>query len=341
MNTRTTRLDQYKIGNVRTIFSPASVYIAIAITLSCLLWLGCEQKPQGTSDINSDEPKAAANSLTGEALFPLEESEKSTLKKDSLLSIAKDNFDAEKSLDNIIWYGRRLAYLYKYEEAITVYSDGLELFPESPELYRHRGHRYLSIRKFTQASQDYEKAAELAMGRDIEIEPDGQPNRLNIPLSNLHFNIYYHWALAHYLMGDFENAAEKWSICMDYSVNDDLKIATSDWYYMTLRRLGQKEKADALLTDITADMEIIENTSYLKRLLMYKGEIAPSELLDLENAAEDAQLDIVTQGYGVGNYYLYNGDKDRAFAIFERIVACDYWPAFGYIAAEAEIFRNQ
>ena len=50
-------------------------------------------------------------------------------------------------------------------------------------------------------------------------------------------------------------------------------------------------------------------------------------------------MNIATQGYGVGNWYLYNGDEDRALEIFERIIEGTSWAAFGYIAAEAEVAR--
>ena len=86
-------------------------------------------------------------------------------------------------------------------------------------------------------------------------------------------------------------------------------------------------------------MEIIENTSYLNRLLMYKGEIPSTDLLDLDNDDPEQLLNIVTQGYGVGNWYLYNGDEAQAKAVFEKILATTYWSAFGYIAAEADYVR--
>ena len=56
-----------------------------------------------------------------------------------------------KDLENIIWLGRRTAYLGQYDEAIRIYSDGLKIFPNEPRLFRHRGHRYISIRKFDEA----------------------------------------------------------------------------------------------------------------------------------------------------------------------------------------------
>ena len=91
-----------------------------------------------------------------------------------------------------------------------------------------------------------------------------------------------------------------------------------------------------MLERITPKMEILENGSYHRRLLMYKGLEKPEALLDPAKA--DA-LTIATQGYGVGNWYLVTGDRARAREIFEKVVAGTQWSAFGYIAAEADLQR--
>ncbi len=83
-------------------------------------------------------------------------------------------------------------------------------------------------------------------------------------------------------------------------------------------------------------MAIEENTAYYQRLLMYKGLVKPETVLNPENAEP---LQVATQGYGVANWYLYNGDTDRARALFEKVVGVGYWPAFGHIAAEVELQR--
>jgi tetratricopeptide (TPR) repeat protein len=284
--------------------------------------------------------KPEAKSLDGRKLYPMKLSEATQTKYETLLAEAEKNYSANSDdLDNIIWLGRRTAYLGLYKKAIKIFSKGIKKHPTSPELYRHRGHRYVSIREFDKAIRDFEKAAALAEGRSIEIEPDGLPNKLNIPLGNLHFNVYYHWGLAHYLKGEFEKAIPIYKKCMEYSNNNDLKVATADWMYMTYSRLQQAEQASSLLGQISADMEIIENDAYFKRLLMYKGQIEPTDLLDLENDDPDQLLNLVTQGYGVANWYLYNGNKEKAKEIFQKIVETDYWSAFGYIAAEADFVR--
>ena len=108
---------------------------------------------------------------------------------------------APANMDSLIWYARRLGYLGQLREAIAVYTRGVALAPDNPWLYRHRGHRYLSVRDFPAAIRDLERAAALTQGKPDEVEPDGQPNPAGIPIGTLQSNIGYHLALAYYLHG--------------------------------------------------------------------------------------------------------------------------------------------
>jgi len=276
-------------------------------------------------------------SLMGKPLKYVPETVSSYHRKDSLLQVARANYEADShDLENIVWYGRRLGYLTEYPMAMSTYTRGLHLHPKSPEIYRHRGHRYISIRRFEEAVNDLILAAELVKGRDIEIEPDGIPNKLNKPLSSLQFNIWYHLGLAYYLQGQYEDAARAYETCLTYSTNDDLLTATTDWYYWTAIRMGDTLKAQALLESITPNMEIIENDAYHKRLLMYKGVIQPEDVMPIDTAELVDEHIYVTQGYGVANYLKLTGRVAEAREVLDRILETDSWPSFGYIAAEAD-----
>ena len=248
-------------------------------------------------------------------------------------ALAEDPTDPER----IVWVGRRLGYLWRIHDAIDVFTQGMKAHPDYAPLYRHRGHRYISLRRFDEAIADLERAATLIEGKPDEIELDGMPNARNIPLTTTAFNVWYHMGLAHYLKGDFEAALSAYRKTMTFAKRyDDNVVATTDWMYMTLRNLGRDTEAAALLQAITPKMEIIENQAYHRRLLMYKGLVSPDTLLDLEHATD---LDLATLGYGVGNWYLLNGQKNKAREIFERATNGPYWPAFGFIAAEVDLAR--
>lgn len=289
---------------------------------------------------SGESRKPVVVSLLGESYYEPERNPKLQARLDSNLKTAKERFDTNPSEENYIWYGRRLGYLSRFQEAVDVLTDGLGHFPVSAKLLRHRGHRYISLRRFDLAIVDLQKADSLMEGMILEIEPDGQPNRINTPLSTTQFNILYHLALAHYLKGDFENAKRVWLKCLTTCNNDDLTVACIDWLYMTYRRTGHVDNAKELIQHVTDSMNIVENDSYYIRCKMYQGKVEPGEVLSVNIADLDqAQLAMATQGYGVGNWFLYNGDTTQALSVFKQVVSGKHFGAFGFIAAEAELAR--
>jgi tetratricopeptide (TPR) repeat protein len=250
------------------------------------------------------------------------------------LAIARAEYDSDPdNADKIIWYGRRTAYAGDYRGAIEIFSAGIEKYPEDARLYRHRGHRYISIRQFQRAIADLEKAAELIEGTENETEPDGAPNALNIPVSSLHGNIWYHLGLAYYLVQDWDNAYRAYKNGFDAGRNDDNRVSTTHWLYMILRRKGEPEAAARVLDAITADMNVIENMSYHNLCLFYKGELSLEYLLDRDDGSS-AGAAIV---YGAANWHFYNGDIGQADQMLRELLRSPAWSSFGFIAAEADL----
>jgi tetratricopeptide (TPR) repeat protein len=312
------------------------VFIAIAT----FFLIGCPKKkntPAEKVDIKPKEDAFAVISLIGKKLYPLPVTE--TVRNN--YKAAKAAFEKAANEDNTIWFGRRKAYMYHYEDAIKIFNNGIKKFPNSYRLYRHRGHRYISVRKFKNAIADLQRATELIKGKPLEMEPDGIPNKLNKPLSNTQFNCWYHLGLAYYLSGEFEEAASAYKECLKWSDNKDLIVATTDWLYMTYRRMEKEAEAQSLLKGIEEGWEIIENSSYYNRLLMYKGLKTPESLLKSGTGTEyEKNLNLATQGYGVGNWYFYNGDLEKAISTFRQVLEGKSWSAFGYIAAEVDLFNH-
>ena len=244
-----------------------------------------------------------------------------------------------EDVDALIWMGRRTAYLGEYREAIATYTHAIDLHPEDPRLYRHRGHRYLTVRQPEDAIADFRRAAELFEGEPDRVEPDGLPNAQNIPTSTLQFNVWYHLALSHYVQGELEEALEAQRKCLDVAVHPDSVVACSYWLYMTLMRLGMEEEAAEVLEGISEDMEIIESTAYLNLLLLFKGERSLEDLVGPVGA--EATLQSTTTAYGLGVWHLLNGRLQDAHETWERILdGRSQWAAFGYIAAEGELARS-
>ena len=282
-----------------------------------------------------------AISFLGDTLRTLPLSAETRARYERQLAEARFAYErAPTNADSIIWYGRRLAYLGRNRDAIDVYTRGIALHPNNPWLYRHRGHRYVTVRELDRAIADLEKAAKLVEGKPDEVEPDGQPNARNMPIGTLHSNIDYHLALAHYLKGDFERALPIYRREVKNARNDDRLVSISHWLYMSLRRLHRDAEAAEVLRPIRRDMNVVENGTYQRLLLMYKGELPSDSVLTVGPNGEMSVTD-ATAAYGVGNWHLYNGRTTEAEAIFRRILAGGQWGAFGYIAAEAELARRK
>lgn len=300
------------------------------LLLLILPFMACQEKATTTTEQTSPTPKPAAYSLSGEPFYATKPSEQLLAKFEN----HKNNYEGHPTADNLIWYGRFMAYQGRYDEAIELYSKGIQQFPNDARFYRHRGHRYISIRKFDQAINDYLKATELIQGQPNAVEPDGMPNAQNIPVSTLHGNIYYHLGLAYYLKHDFPNALAAYEKCLATSSNPDNVVSATHWLYMINRRMGQKVAAEKVLDNIQLEMPIIENHAYHQTNLLYKGLVSLDSLLAKEGADTPANDAI---DYGIGNWYLYNKDTVKAKAHFEKIVSRDSWSSFGYIAAETEL----
>lgn len=225
-----------------------------------------------------------------------------------------------KNIDLLIALGRAQANLWRYQDAIATYTRGITLAPTNAILYRHRGHRYISTRQFDKAIADMERAAKL---------------------NDHDFDIWYHLGLAHYLKGNYNKAIKAYEQCRavaEKEGKDDSIIAVSDWLYMTYRRARKNTEAAKVLERITPNMKVKENQSYFDRLLFYKGLKQEAEIFNLEKATD---LEIATVGYGLGNWHGYNGNRAKAEEYFRKITSGKYWPAFGFIAAEAELARKR
>lgn len=253
------------------------------------------------------------------------------------LSEARTRFEAEpNNADALIWVGRRLSYLGRFSEAIETYTAGIKKFPRDARLYRHRGHRYITLRKFDLAIADFQKAVNLIKGLPDEVEPDGQPNARNIPTGTLQFNIWYHLGLAQYLTGRNNDALKSYRECLKVSRNPDSLVATTHWLYMTLRRLKREAEARQVLEPIQQKMDVIENDGYYKLVLMYKG-LADAEALLAETLKQPSSPGSLSILYGLANWHHYNARIEKSLELLKQIVSSDQWTSFGYIAAESDL----
>lgn len=308
-------------------------HISTALIILFLFTVFSCSSEQELPELSND---AQAVSLLGDTLTTPEldpETEEEFTK--NVQAVLQDYRVDPEDADNIIWLGRRTAYLGVYREAVMIFTEGIYKHPEDPRMYRHRGHRYLTLRLFDRAIQDFESAAQLMQNIPDQIEPDGLPNELNQPTSTLKSNVWYHKGLAHYVQGDYPSAIEAYENALELELTEDMRIATLYWYYMALKRDGHVEKAGAAISGISEDIEVIENDAYLSLLLVFNGVFRAERLME---TSEDA-LENATLGYGIGNWHYINDRQERAIDIWQQIYNEGNWPAFGYIAAEAELAK--
>lgn len=308
--------------------------IVLLFSLSVITLLACNDSPQ-----LPDVPEGAQTySLLGDTLYTqdLDPDVEAGHRENLREAIADYRIDPE-SPENIIWLGRRTAYLGQYREAVEIFTEGIFKHSDDPRFYRHRGHRLLTLRQFDRAIEDFEFAEMLMRNMEDKIEPDGLPNELNQPTSTLKSNVWYHLGLAHYVKHDFQSAIEAYEKALELDLTEDMRIATLYWYYMALKRNGNDEKAGGVIADISPDIEIIENSAYLNLLLVFNA------VFDADRFIEPAgdELQNATIGYGIGNWHFINGRQDRAFQIWQEIYDSGNWPAFGFIAAEAELSNSR
>jgi tetratricopeptide (TPR) repeat protein len=293
----------------------------------------CARTPDDSAILPTIPKGAQAVSLAGRPLFPAAPSSEIRQKYEAARKAAEAD---PGSADALVWHGRWAAYTGDYREAIRIFTRGTERFPSDARFYRHRGHRYISVREFDRAVRDLEKAVSLMEGKPDEIEPDGAPNPRGIPVSTLHSNILYHLGLAYFLKNDLDKALAVCRKGLETAPNDDMRVAAAHWLYMTLRLLGREDEARQALEPVRADMEVIENGVYYRLLLFYKGEL----VADAVAAGDEPATTNDAAAFGLGNWRFYNGDREGAREIFASILKGDGWASFGFIAAEAAWARD-
>ena len=284
------------------------------------------------------QPQAEATSLLGKPLVSPPPAETVRARLEADLADARRGLEQSPGdADARIWVGRRLGYLGRYRDAIDVFTEGVKQFPKDARFLRHRGHRYITVREFDKAIADLERADAMVAGMPDQVEPDGQPNARNVPLTTLHSNIRYHLALAHYLKGDFAKAAPVWQRARDSVKNPDNLVSATHWLYLTLRRLGRTTDAERALDAIVPGLDVVENGSYYSLCQMYKGARTAEDVLKAAGAGSSGAAVV----YGVSAWHAINGRAAAADALRRQLVDGPDWAPFGVIAAEADLARDR
>jgi tetratricopeptide (TPR) repeat protein len=226
-------------------------------------------------------------------------------------ALAADSTNVER----IIQMGLAQSAIRRYREAIATFTRGIEIAPNNGLLYRWRGHRYLSTRQLDRARAD------LTHG---------------LALDSALYGCWYHLGIVRYVTGDFTGAADAFAHALPLAPEPGERAGSMDWLWMSLSRAGRAAEARAVLE---RNMDSLPpDNAYTRRLKLYRGLVSPDSMLTPPDTADIA---VATLSYGIGNWYLVRGDTAHARPWFERSVRSGGWPAFAFIASEAELARRR
>lgn len=322
---------------------PQALRTRAAVASALLLLASCASPPGGESSKalagGPGDPAARAapiegRSLFGEALHRREPTGLDRQRLETLLAIAQEDWERERSEASAVWLGRRHAYLGRHGDAIAAFERGLIEHPESAALRRHLGHRLISLRRFERADRVLTEAA-LALPDAAEWERHGDPGAQG-PRSTLQFATWYHLGLARYLRGDFQGARRAYLACLDEaSYHDDKIAAAAYWLCLTLWRLDRLAEADEMLWALPEPLDVVDNGTYAELLRLFRGEAREAAFLGEAAAMQGS----TTRDYGVACWLRVQGREDEANALLTRILEDPNWSKFGLIAAEADLAR--
>jgi Flp pilus assembly protein TadD len=229
---------------------------------------------------------------------------------------AQTALDADpRNVQRIIALGVAQSGARQFREAIATFTRGLAIAPNDAMLYRWRGHRYISVREFDKAQADLTRGYQL---------------------DSTNYGILFHTGVLRYIKGDFIGAATMFTKAQPRAPDGGELAGSTDWLWMSVSRAGKTAEANAKLARHPDSLPTTPGYAYVTRLKLYRGVLTP---LTLFAPSDTADVQVATLSYGLGSWYLVQGDSAKAKAAFQRAVKSGGWPGFGFIVSEAELAR--
>jgi len=241
-----------------------------------------------------------------------------------------------RDVDALLAAGQAHDTVWQFRSAIDAYTRALAVEPTNVRALSYRGQRWISTRQFDKAAADLEQAAQLDPGS---------------------FDALYHLGLAYYLRGRFGEAASAFGRCLQAkadgpaqpalghsptearpcgAVSEGLRFALVSWRYAALLRDGRVAEAQATLASAPAVPEGLTDGRYYAQAVELLRR-SPATAIDQPLPSGTAAL---TLGYPLANAAFVLGDRSKACVALRDLAARDDWPAFGLIAAEADLARG-
>jgi tetratricopeptide (TPR) repeat protein len=212
--------------------------------------------------------------------------------------------------------------VWQDKEAVETLSRAIAIAPQNGDYYTERGHRELPLREFTKARADLIRA--------VALNPKNMAG-------------YYHLGLAHYFLNEFSEAADAFGHAVETAPNTDERINSTNWLYAALRRAGRTAEAAKALEAVPPEMtnQSPHTKFYLNLVRFFQGRMSAADALPPEppadNTDQEVELPFDTVAYGIGNWYLYNGNPAKAQEYFRRVMKGHVWVTWGFIGSELEL----
>ncbi len=292
--------------------------------------VACSNPKEKITEQVSD-PLIEATSFSGKPLKRKYASPGAIQKSDSALTIllAKSNLTEEDYIEA----GRLHNNVNRFREAIEVYSRGLEKYPNSFRLLRHRGHRYLSTRQPDKAIIDLRKGDEL-IGDDTSIL---EYNASGYATGSVKYWIWYHIGLYHQWKGEYQEAMNAFQNCLGMAIDSKNQVGSRSWLFEIYHKLGQTKQANAIVAQITPSYQVDPEYSYFKKILLYKGYVGPEELLEIQVPPSEWTGTHIARAYGVAFWYSINEREEEALKIYHQILEAPHWNTWAYAMTDYEV----
>jgi len=220
--------------------------------------------------------------------------------------------------DGYAWYvyGKALSIRKEYDKATEAHSQGIAFAPFYAPNYFGRGSKFSLANKPWQAIADYTMA--------IQLDPSN-------------WLYWYYRATVLNMHGMLEDSISDFRQCMRLTDPSE-HYPLIHWIYTSYVELGRYEDAKKSLELIDATIEPPRmDYGYCRSVRLYKGIVKPEEFIDIP-AMEKAvlprekrvELELNTMYYALYNYWMVNGDEEKAADAIRELHKIAYPGAFGY-----------
>lgn len=302
---------------------------SLIMAFGCLLILSCSTTDREAS---GRVPVQEATSFDGKPLYQKQVDEDQLEEADE--TIAEIRKKTVLTEEDYFIMGSAYTSTYRLRDAIAVYEEGLEKYPDSYRLHRLKGHRHLSIRELTPGIAHLSKADQLigpTDNGDLEYDTSGKPT------GTYKYWVKYYSGVYYMLTDDLNNAIKCYQSCLDLAISNKNTVGPRAWLYHLNQMKGKPELAQDIIDRIDEDLDTDQGHPYFKQAMLFKGVLTAKELMaDRPVALEDWSVQDATVTFGVARYHVYQGDSTTYLALLDRILQTNHWNAWAYVMAEKD-----